>query len=1226
MRGAGRCGGSFGAMNSAKHKRKLADAETSESRPPPIVRTCSVCGRKLPAGNPAASCPVCLLRIALDPGYSGDSIMNEGDLAESGIGAAEANPRKFGHYEIQTHPDGSLRELGHGAMGITFKAIDVNLRIPVTLKVLNLRLFQEELARRRLFREARSAATVHHPNVASVYYLGSRGREIFYAMEFVEGETLEHLIKRSGRLEVKLALEIATQIAAGLAGVHKQNLVHRDIKPSNIIVRLEAGGAAIAKIIDLGLAKAIDDPHSETAISILGAFTGTPGFASPEQFAGLGVDIRSDLYSLGVTLWVMLTGQVPFSGSPAEVMYQHQHALLPLEQLKGLPQPVIVLLEVLLEKDPARRLQSPAQLLKAMPTVTDAVKARRSITLQSFQKTLPVDSRVRTGRSPARLGPKKISVARLPITGSDVFGREEDIAFLDDAWANQHVNVVTIVAWAGVGKSTLINHWLGRMATEHYRSADFVFGWSFYRQGTSGESSSADEFLETALAWFGDPDPRIGTGWEKGERLAKLVAHRRTLLVLDGLEPLQNPPGPQEGRIREPSLQALLRELAAFNKGLCVITTRLPVADIADHERTSAPRLDLEQLSSDAGAKLLRALGAKGQEAELQSASGEFRGHCLALTLLGSYLSDAYNGDIRCRKEVSERLSHDVRQGVHARKVMKSYQTWFGEGPELSVLRMLGLFDRPVDGRSFECLLTAPPIPGVTDSLTDLSQIEWQTILSQLRRAKLLACEDSYHSGYLDTHPLIREFFGEQLRSQRTAAWKQCNQRLYHFHRKTAPNLPDSFGGMEPLFLAVMCGCRAGLFRETLHEVYIERIQRGSTFYTANVLGARETLLAALAHFFEPGRWDSPFKTGHGTQSLTPGDQLYILMQAGLYLTATRGLGASEARICYERAEVLCLTLNDSHRLHVALVGQWRNALVSGKLSEAMQIAKRVYSLAEERNDSALLVGAYRSLAATLYFRGDFESARQYANRAFQKWRCEGSQSVAEEPITPAISCLCYQGLSDWHLGEPASCRAAIAEAISLAKELNDMHALSQALWFAAFVGHFEHNAAEVERLASELIELSTRHNFAFWMAGGAVLHGWARTASSDAMVGISLIERALRDYLRTSSVLDMPYLLALKAEALHSGGRTSESLEAIAEAEAWAEKSEVRWWCAELQRLRGVFLAAIGEDETKIEASFCAAISTAKAQKSTSLAKRAEATYAEYRCRRGKSQRGHDF
>jgi NACHT domain len=253
----------------------------------------------------------------------------------------------------------------------------------------------------------------------------------------------------------------------------------------------------------------------------------------------------------------------------------------------------------------------------------------------------------------------RISVARLPVTGSDVFGREEDVAFLDGAWTNKDVNVITIVAWAGVGKSTLVNHWLRRMATEHYRSAELIFGWSFYRQGTSGGSPSAEEFLDAALIWFGDPDPRIGTAWEKGERLAKLVACRRTLLVLDGLEPLQTPPGPQEGRLRDPSLQALLRELAAFNTGLCLITTRTPVADIADHEGTSALRRDLEQLSSDAGAKLLGALGVKGNEVELRTASEEFTGHCLALTLLGSYLTDAYNGDIRRRKEVSEHLADE---------------------------------------------------------------------------------------------------------------------------------------------------------------------------------------------------------------------------------------------------------------------------------------------------------------------------------------------------------------------------------------------------------------------------------------------------------------------------------------------------------------------------------------------------------------------------------------
>src|SRR5208337_4732765 len=477
-------------------------------------------------------------------------------------------------------------------------------------------------------------------------------------------------------------------------------------------------------------------------------------------------------------------------------------------------------------KDPAQRFRTPNDLLKAIATITGAIDAGRRITRQRLQQISPATSRVGTRKSPARLGPKKISVARLPVTGSDIFGREEDISFLDGAWANQDVNIVSIVAWAGVGKSTLVNHWLRRMAAEHYRSAQLVFGWSFYRQGSNGGTSSADEFLDAALTWFGDPDSRLGTAWEKGERLSKLIGHRRTLLVLDGLEPLQNPPGPQEGRLRDPSLQALLRELAAFNKGLCVITTRTPVADIADHERASALRRDLEQLSSDAGAKLLRALGVKGHEEELRSASDEFSGHFLALTLLGSYLSDAYNGDIRCREEVSKRLAHDVRQGAHARKVMESYQTWFGEGPELSVLRMLGLFDRPADEKAVGALPKSPAIPGLTESLTDLSPTEWRTILAKLRRARLLAGEDPQDPRYLDTHPLVREYFGEQLRSQRTEGWKECNRRLYHYYRMLPPQLPDTFRDIEPLFLAVIYGCNAGLFREALHEVYIPRIQR----------------------------------------------------------------------------------------------------------------------------------------------------------------------------------------------------------------------------------------------------------------------------------------------------------------------------------------------------------------------------------------------------------------
>ncbi|MGB9273701.1 MAG: NACHT domain-containing protein, partial [Terrimicrobiaceae bacterium] len=889
--------------------------------------------------------------------------------------------------------------------------------------------------------------------------------------------------------------------------------------------------------------------------------------------------------------------------------------------------PVVSLIEVLLDKDPKRRFQTPADLLKALPTITGAIDEGRTITYQRLGQMLEGNSYSVTRKPQARLGPEKISIARLPVTGSDIFGREEDIAFLNDAWANQDVDIVTIVAWAGVGKSTLVNHWLRGMAAQHYRSAELVFGWSFYRQGSSGGTSSADEFLDAALRWFGDPDPRIGTAWEKGERLAKLISHQRTLLVLDGLEPLQNPPGPQEGRLREPSLQALLRELAAFNSGLCVITTRLPIADVADHERTSAPRRDLEQLSSDAGAKLLRALGVKGGEAELRSASDEFNGHCLALTLLGSYLADAYNGDIRCRKEVSERLSHDVRQGVHARKVMESYQTWFGEGPELSVLRMLGLFDRPADENVLGVLLKSPAIPGLTESLINLSPTERRAIVARLRRARLLAGEDPHHLGDLDTHPLVREYFGEQLRSQRPEAWKECNQRLFNYYRALAPQLPESFREMEPLFLAVICGCNADLYHEALHEVYLPRIQRGNASFAAKVLGARGALLSALAHFFEQGRWGSPAQVSAKAQSLTAEDQLFVLMQAGLYLTLTRGLGAPEARICYEHAEPLCHSLNRPLLLYSGLTGQWVFSLVTEKLSATMQIAKRVYSLAQEQHDSALMIGGCRALAVTLYFLGDFEAARQYAMCGLQIWRSGDVHSPVEEFIAPAVHCLVFEALSDWHFGETARCHATMAEAISLAKELNDMHALALALLFwAVILGHLEGNPAEMARLASDLIELSTRQNFAFWLPAGEILRGWARSASGNTAEGISWIEGGIRDYRATGAMLRMPYFLALSAESLYFADRVSEALEAITEAEAWVERSEERWWCAELHRLRGVFLVAIGANETQIEASFCEALRIARKQRSISLEKRAERTYAEYRRQKASASGGRGF
>src|SRR6201987_459022 len=207
-------------------------------------RTCPSCGNEF--SGAMEFCPVCMLRKGLADGVeSGESSVSEDTVEPATL---KEPARRFEHYELVTGEDGRPVELGRGSMGVTYKAFDVDLHCPVTMKVISEKYLGDESAQLRFLREARAAARLRHSNVASVLHLGRTGSSYFYAMEFVEGETLENLIKRAGRLEVKLALEITNQVAAGLAAVHEQKLVHRDIKPTNIMVRLKEEGSVTAKI------------------------------------------------------------------------------------------------------------------------------------------------------------------------------------------------------------------------------------------------------------------------------------------------------------------------------------------------------------------------------------------------------------------------------------------------------------------------------------------------------------------------------------------------------------------------------------------------------------------------------------------------------------------------------------------------------------------------------------------------------------------------------------------------------------------------------------------------------------------------------------------------------------------------------------------------------------------------------------------------------------------
>jgi predicted ATPase len=257
---------------------------------------------------------------------------------------------------------------------------------------------------------------------------------------------------------------------------------------------------------------------------------------------------------------------------------------------------------------------------------------------------------------------------------------------------------------------------------------------------------------------------------------------------------------------------------------------------------------------------------------------------------------------------------------------------------------------------------------------------------------------------------------------------------------------------------------------------------------------------------------------------------------------------------------------------------------------------------------------------------GDFALAREYATIGLQIWTSGSFQGQIEEVTAHPVALLFYDALSQWHLGETAACQVTIARAISLAKELTDIHGLAVCFYFAAVLAQFEHRADEVERVAMNIIELSTRQNFALWLATGKILRGWARSVFGDTEQGILWINEGLEDTRATGTLISLQFLLSLKAEALHLADRTSEALAAVKEAEALVEKNEERWWSAELHRLRGVFLADMGAEESQIEALFCEAIRIAKEQKSVSLEKRSEATHAEYRRQKASGSGGCGF
>jgi hypothetical protein len=562
----------------------------------------------------------------------------------------------------------------------------------------------------------------------------------------------------------------------------------------------------------------------------------------------------------------------------------------------------------------------------------------------------------------------KISVGRLPPGPENLVGREKQLDALDAAWNDPKPKIITIVAWGGVGKTSLVAHWMAQMAADDWRTAERVFGWSFYSQGTREQTAaSSDQFIAHALEFFGDPDPTQGSPWSRGERLARLVAKHKSLLVLDGLEPLQYPPGPEAGKLKDAAVEALLKGLAQHNPGLCIVTTRESVDGLKTWRTATAPEWRLEHLSEEASAALLRQTGVQGTDTELREASREVRGHALTLTLLGRYLALAHDGDIRLRDRVKFEEADAETQGGHAFRVMTAYERWFNSEGEhgrraLAVLRLLGLFDRPADAGCLKALRRKPAIHGLTEALINLSDEQWNITIKRLEQCGLLV--PAQEQVAIDAHPLLREYFAVRVRDHRPEAWREGHRRLYEHLKGSVPDWPEGLDGLQPLYQAVTHGCQAGLHEDARAKVYRDRILRGTAangFYSIEKLGAFGADLGAVACFFEE-RWKRL------APALSEDTQAWLLNQAAVCL---RALGRStealepmrvstEMDVAREKWTDAAISANNLSELELTL----------GEVAAAVRDAEQSVDFAERSGDAVWPMCSRTALADALHQAG----------------------------------------------------------------------------------------------------------------------------------------------------------------------------------------------------------------------------------------------------------------
>jgi hypothetical protein len=605
---------------------------------------------------------------------------------------------------------------------------------------------------------------------------------------------------------------------------------------------------------------------------------------------------------------------------------------------------------------------------------------------------------------------------------AQLIGRDDVLSVLSVAWEKvchttaPRPHVLTFVALGGEGKTSLVAKWAVELAAQDWPGCDAAFAWSFYSQGTREQlAASSDLFLKAALTFFGDEADKAfaaspAGAFEKGQRLARLVGQRRSLLILDGLEPLQYAPtAPTAGQLKDQGLAALLKGLAAASHGLCLVTTRYSLPDLRAFWQTTAPEVKLLRLSRDAGVLMLKTLGVRGTAQEFETLVEDVKGHALTLTLLGGFLKRAFHGDIRQRDRVKFEKADEKMDGGHAFRTMAAYEQWLlrdggDEGRrEVAVLRLMGLFDRPADAGCLAAL-RSETIPDLTEPLAGLADDDWEFCLTGLETAKLLTVNRDVSGAVvsLDAHPHLREYSARQLRTQKPDAWRAAHRRLYEHLCATTPDKPQpTLEDLQPLYQAVAHGCQAGKEMEAWTDIYRARILRPPEYYSRFQLGAFASDYE-IGRQFLAARWALHTRIGGAFSFIRGGSRFgrkrtnFFERSVGSLIAPCLMLFTRKGRRAWRGVGIHASLLND---VSVCLMAM-------GRLDEGEEVMRQELQL-------HATPGSFQNLTFLLIGSGKLQAAIETASAGVALAEQNGDQ-------TEAFATLHVLGLAYEHAGQGA--------------------------------------------------------------------------------------------------------------------------------------------------------------------------------------------------------------